>query len=98
MRVNFSSSNTQEWEDAVHLVKDKDRRSFNASTNPKPTCFTVDLLTNKQEQEYVVACSGLTVTASRTLFSKQYLPEPIEHRLFKAEYINVNKDYNHVFA
>jgi hypothetical protein len=55
-------------------VKEKFRSSYNASVEPSPQYFALTL----DKDERILSCAGITFADHRTLFSEQYLPQPIE--------------------
>jgi len=62
------------WVQATEVVKEKFRSSYNASVEPSPQYFALTL----DSEERILSCAGITFADHRTLFSEQYLSQPIE--------------------
>lgn len=74
MLVRVTESQTPLWVQATEVVKEKFRSSYNASVEPSPQYFALTL----DKDERILSCAGITFADHRTLFSEQYLPQPIE--------------------
>jgi hypothetical protein len=59
---------------ATEVVKEKFRSSYKATVEPSPQYFAVTL----DNEERILSCAGITFADHRTLFSEQYLSQPIE--------------------
>ena len=55
-------------------MKEKFRNSYKATAEPNPQYFAVTL----NNEERILSCAGITFADDRTLFSEQYLPQPID--------------------
>ncbi|UXY17140.1 thermostable hemolysin [Chitiniphilus purpureus] len=78
MQIKVVLPNTQDWELAVRLVRYKYRSSFQAEVDPSPDCFIACLEQDADGEANPVACAGITFSELTTLFSEQYLGEPVE--------------------
>nr|WP_242486277.1 thermostable hemolysin [Pseudomonas sp. TH03] len=72
--VRVTESQTPLWVQATEVVKEKFRSSYNASVEPSPQYFALTL----DSEERILSCAGITFADHRTLFSEQYLSQPIE--------------------
>ncbi|MGE8144239.1 thermostable hemolysin [Pseudomonas frederiksbergensis] len=74
MLVRVTESQTPLWVQATEVVKEKFRSSYKATVEPSPQYFAVTL----DNEERILSCAGITFADHRTLFSEQYLSQPIE--------------------
>ena len=74
MLVRVTESQTPLWMQATEVVKEKFRSSYKASVEPSPQYFAV----TQDSEEHILSCAGITFADHRTLFSEQYLSQPIE--------------------
>ena len=74
MLVRVTESQTPLWMQATEVVKEKFRSSYKASVEPSPQYFAV----TQDSEERILSCAGITFADDRTLFSEQYLSQPIE--------------------
>nr|WP_283777246.1 thermostable hemolysin [Pseudomonas nunensis] len=72
--VRVTESQTPLWVQATEVVKEKFRSSYKATVEPSPQYFAVTL----DNEERILSCAGITFADHRTLFSEQYLSQPIE--------------------
>ncbi len=94
MHIKFSFGSSDDWSQAVDLVRQKYRRSFGAEVKPNPDCFvvcTADHGVGAGASE-VVACAGITFSSDARLFSEQYLDEPIERIISRSERRPASRD------
>ncbi|XXX78180.1 thermostable hemolysin [Sorangium sp. So ce134] len=84
-KVAFGSSD--DWDQAVDLVRQKYRRSFGAEVMPSPDCFVVCTADHGlgAGAPKVVACAGMTFSSDARLFSERYIDEPIEQIISRME-------------
>lgn len=74
MLVRVTESQTPLWVQATEVVKEKFRSSYKATVEPSPQYFAVTL----DNEERILSCAGITFADHRTLFSEQYLSQPID--------------------
>lgn len=74
MLVRVTESQTPLWVQATETVKKKFHSSYNATIEPNPQYFAVTL----DHEERILSCAGITFADNGTLFSEQYLDQPIE--------------------
>jgi hypothetical protein len=74
MQIRVAETKTPLWVQATEVVKEKFRRSYSASVEPNPQYFAV----TQDPSDRILACAGITFADHRTLFSEQYLAQPIE--------------------
>ncbi|WP_437630016.1 thermostable hemolysin [Sorangium sp. So ce854] len=91
-KVSFAPSD--DWSQAVDLVRQKYRRSFGAEVTPSPDCFIVCTIERGPGvgASKVVACAGLTFSSGARLFSEQYIDEPIEQVISALERRPASRD------
>lgn len=77
MLIRVTESQTPLWMQATEVVKEKFRSSYKAIVEPSPQYFAVTL----DNEERILSCAGITFADERTLFSEQYLSQPIEQLL-----------------
>lgn len=74
MLVRVTESQTPLWVQAAEIVKEKFRSSYKATVEPSPQYFAMTL----DNEDRILSCAGITFADHRTLFSEQYLSQPIE--------------------
>jgi len=74
MLVRVTENQTPLWIQATEVVKEKFHSSYKANVEPNPQYFAL----TQDVDERILSCAGITFADYRTLFSEQYLPEPIE--------------------
>src|SRR3546814_9354474 len=74
MQIRVAETKTPLWVQATEVVKEKFRSSYSASVEPNPQYFAV----TQDPSDRILACAGITFADHRTLFSEQYLAQPIE--------------------
>ncbi|WP_437730218.1 thermostable hemolysin [Sorangium sp. So ce1335] len=94
MHIKVSFGSSDDWSQAVDLVRQKYRRSFGAEVRPNPDCFVVCTTDHGlgAAPSKVVACAGLTFSSGDRLFSEQYIDEPIEQVISALERQPVSRD------
>jgi hypothetical protein len=92
IKVLFGPSD--DWSQAVALVREKYRRSFDAEVKPNPDCFIVCTVDDGigAGASKVVACAGLRFSSEGRLFSEQYIDEPIEQIISRVEWRPASRD------
>jgi len=74
MLVRVPEGQTPLWTQATEVVREKFRSSYKATVEPNPQYFAL----TQDADERILSCAGITFGDHRTLFSEQYLAEPIE--------------------
>lgn len=74
MLVRVTESQTPLWVQAAEIVKEKFRSCYKATVEPSPQYFAMTL----DNEDRILSCAGITFADHRTLFSEQYLSQPIE--------------------
>jgi len=74
MLVRVTEGQTPLWTQATEVVREKFRSSYKATVEPNPQYFAL----TQDADERILSCAGITFGDHRTLFSEQYLAEPIE--------------------
>lgn len=94
MRIKVAFGPSDDWSQAVDLVRQKYRRSFGAEVMPTPDCFVVCTADHSlgAGASKVVACAGMTFSSGARLFSEQYLDEPIEDSISRLELLPASRD------
>ncbi|MGK3992699.1 thermostable hemolysin [Sorangium sp. So ce1024] len=92
MQFKVSFGPSDDWSQAVDLVRQKYRRSFGAEVMPNPDCFVVCTTEPGAGAPKVVACAGLTFSSDSRLFSEQYIDEPIEQVISALERRPASRD------
>ena len=86
MQIKVTSPGTSDWEAAVHIVRDKYRRAFEADVQPNPDRFVVCFAPGANGTEpAAMACAGVTWSSTRALFSERYLDLPAHMAIQHAE-------------
>ncbi|WP_437814903.1 thermostable hemolysin [Sorangium sp. So ce1078] len=94
MRIKVSFGSSDDWSQAVDLVRQKYRRSYGAEVMPNPDCFVICTADHGlgAGASKVVACAGMTFSSDARLFSEQYLDEPIEQTISRMERLPAGRD------
>lgn len=77
MLVRVTDSDSALWKQAAEIVKEKFQHSYKANIEPTPQYFAL----TQDEDERIMSCAGITFGDNRTLFSEQYLTQPIHEIL-----------------
>jgi hypothetical protein len=94
MEIGIAFENSEDWNNAASLVRDKYRRSFDADIMPQPSCFVVCRTRPAQGDGgmQTVACAGVSFSGAKRLFSEIYLDEPIEQIIARQEGETVKRE------
>ncbi|MEN1833341.1 thermostable hemolysin [Pseudomonas lijiangensis] len=77
MLIRVTDCDSPLWKQAAEIVKEKFQHSYKATIEPTPQYFAL----TQDEDERIMSCAGITFGDHRTLFSEQYLTQPIHEIL-----------------
>ncbi|MCV4284082.1 thermostable hemolysin [Pseudomonas capsici] len=77
MLIRVTDCDSPLWKQAAQIVKEKFQHSYKADIEPTPQYFAL----TQDENERIMSCAGITFGDHRTLFSEQYLTQPIQEIL-----------------
>lgn len=92
MEIRIVRPGTEDWQKSTALVRQRYSRNFDADIEPSPDCFIGCFEDDDDGGQRVAACSGMSFGDRRPrFFSEQYLPDPIESMIARAENTPVSR-------